>query len=29
MSQGLELINGANLREYLATENHKIDILDK
>jgi len=25
--KGLELINGVNLREYLATENQKIDIL--
>jgi hypothetical protein len=29
VSKGLELINGANLREYLATENQKIDILEK
>jgi len=27
--KGLELINGVNLREYLAREKQKIDILEK
>jgi hypothetical protein len=27
--KGLELINGVNLREYLAMENQEIDILEK